>query len=700
MSWDRVLPAPPGLHYDSPQVRPGDLFDHKIMNDPKAHGPLAYRPDAIKYDVRAVPQAHQQMHQMTYSRPMSRNEQELISHSVQGSPHLDPHVNLNVNPVMRQGSIVSKDLSRSSSSSGSASPARSVKERDTFCLCQPDPKVPRPRNAFILYRQHYQATVVAHNPGMANPDISKIIGVQWRNLSEEEKAKWKALAEEEKIRHNQQYPGYRYQPRRSGRDGNPRGPGTGLSNNPSGGTHCTRCGGRFMHPPSPMTPFVPAGTTEYRPSGLSPPMTHKPTMTAKNAYSREKEYESKMANMEALDSRSRSRHADEMGGRTPEMKRRRVSQTTLKTPGVMTHRDRTPESLYQQPQYNARPDMQQQRNMLPMLHPQRQYGNTQAQSHPDPSLKLPPLQTGTPVMTPVTPHFSIEPSVETTVMTIPFLNKIKVLAKISPPLVPSFRESTPQPRGPVIAVDGHDPELVHIAVEYLNRLLQKESKYHVRVFPGPDIKAQREATPEGGQMGDATVDYLDTISAWHRISDEVITFVKSISTAGSVDSRYTPEQEQNLSLSPKSLVPKTATMQIHSPAQSSENGSDSSAVSPSVSPSVISNPGTIPVAIVPRYQLTTADAFACSIPINDSYAPLDHWQWMASLWRACVGPDITLYIRECSREEFERAGGNAVEVRLNDVRTIVLRKVSGTGQELEEKALRRVGFEIEDFLTQ
>ena len=49
--------------------------------------------------------------------------------------------------------------------------------------------------AFILYRQHYQATVVAHNPGMANPDISKIIGVQWRNLSEEEKAKWKALAE-------------------------------------------------------------------------------------------------------------------------------------------------------------------------------------------------------------------------------------------------------------------------------------------------------------------------------------------------------------------------------------------------------------------------------------------------------------------------------------------------------------------------
>jgi HMG box factor len=30
---------------------------------------------------------------------------------------------------------------------------------------------------------------------MANPEISKIIGEQWRHLSDEEKNKWKALAE-------------------------------------------------------------------------------------------------------------------------------------------------------------------------------------------------------------------------------------------------------------------------------------------------------------------------------------------------------------------------------------------------------------------------------------------------------------------------------------------------------------------------
>src|ERR1700712_1731185 len=45
--------------------------------------------------------------------------------------------------------------------------------------------------AFILYRQHYQAQVVAQNPGLANPEISKIIGEQWREQEPEVKSDWK-----------------------------------------------------------------------------------------------------------------------------------------------------------------------------------------------------------------------------------------------------------------------------------------------------------------------------------------------------------------------------------------------------------------------------------------------------------------------------------------------------------------------------
>lgn len=391
-----------------------------------------------------------------------------------------------------------------------------------------------------------------------------------------------------------------------------------------------------------------------------------------------------------MESRTR-RYIDEHGERSPETKRRRVSHS-LK-PGMHSLRDKSPESPYPMPPYSAHPHTQH-RNMLPMMHPSRPYGSAQGQGlpHPDPSLKLAPLKTTTPV-TPLTPFSQDGSSVEATVMTIPFLNKIKVLAKISPPLVPSFRETSPTGRGPVIAVDGQDAHLVHFAVEYLERVLIKEYKYEVRVFDGPDIRTDLNPA-DGGQMGDATVRYLDTISAWHRISDEVIGFVKSSGHSANTRSA-SPDEDSGASLSPKTIMAKTASLHINSPAQSSENGSETSAMTPC--PSV--RDGAVPVAIVPRYQLTTADAFACSIPINDSYAPLDHWQWMASLWRACVGPDITIYIRECSREELERAGGNPVEVRLQDARTIILRKLVGTQRELEEKALKRVSFEIEDFLT-
>lgn len=49
--------------------------------------------------------------------------------------------------------------------------------------------------AFILYRQHYQGAVVAQNPGLANPEISKVIGEQWRDSPLEVKAHWKSLAD-------------------------------------------------------------------------------------------------------------------------------------------------------------------------------------------------------------------------------------------------------------------------------------------------------------------------------------------------------------------------------------------------------------------------------------------------------------------------------------------------------------------------
>ncbi|KAJ5779319.1 hypothetical protein N7457_007039 [Penicillium paradoxum] len=694
MSYDRVLPNPVALRYESVQVpiaRPSNLLEHKIMNEDLSKSAMAMR-----YPTEGGPVGPSIRYADARSTGISQTHHHMSSlNEAKSSNGVKP-----MGPMLSTKELPMRDRSdrSSSSSASSTSPVKSKENTMQFCLCQPDPKIPRPRNAFILYRQHYQAMVVAHNPGLANPEISKIIGEQWRSLSDDDKSKWKALAEEEKARHQQQYPDYRYQPRRYGRDGSARSSGSGIGHNPSGSTHCNRCGGRLMNAPaSPMTPFTPSSGPMYRPSNFSVSSPHPNAMPPRSVQGREKDYHSqKPAKMDQLDPRSRQRHWDEHpGGRSPDNKRRRVSHGSFKPTLHPSYRDHSPgsgapETPHPMTPWSARPDMPPRH--LPLLQPQRSYQSTPTQSHPDPSLKLPPLQTATtPAMTPMTPYPQEGTSVEATVMTIPFLNKIKVLAKISPPLLPSFRDGPPPPRGPVIAIDGQDPDLVQQVVEFLDNLLKKESKYHVRVFDGPEIKPPRPTSGEG-QMGDATVDYLNTISAWHRISDEVVGFVKSASRAGSVDARSTTDEEPTASnVSPRTLIPKTANLHIHSPAQSSENGSEASAVT-------AGSHCPVPIALVPRYQLTTADAFACSTPIGDSYAPLDHWQWMASLWRACVGPDITVYIRECTKEELERMGGNPVEVRLQDARTVVLRKIAG--RDLEEKALRRMGFEIEDFLTQ
>ena len=55
----------------------------------------------------------------------------------------------------------------------------------------PDNRLP----AFILYRQHHQASVISAHPGLANPQISKIIGEHWKQAPEEVKVHWKRLAE-------------------------------------------------------------------------------------------------------------------------------------------------------------------------------------------------------------------------------------------------------------------------------------------------------------------------------------------------------------------------------------------------------------------------------------------------------------------------------------------------------------------------
>lgn len=88
----------------------------------------------------------------------------------------------------------------------------------TKCTCkQNDSKrIPRPRNAFILFRQkHHLALIEEGNQVKSNPEVSKELGRRWRALEPAEKDYWNNLAEEEKRLHAEKYPGYKYTPKRN-----------------------------------------------------------------------------------------------------------------------------------------------------------------------------------------------------------------------------------------------------------------------------------------------------------------------------------------------------------------------------------------------------------------------------------------------------------------------------------------------------
>ncbi|KAJ3008188.1 hypothetical protein HKX48_008716, partial [Thoreauomyces humboldtii] len=75
-------------------------------------------------------------------------------------------------------------------------------------------KPPRPANSFILYRRAKQDEVMKSNEGMANNEVSRLIGQMWANEQAEIKDLYKSKAEEAKRLHNLTFPDYKYAPRK------------------------------------------------------------------------------------------------------------------------------------------------------------------------------------------------------------------------------------------------------------------------------------------------------------------------------------------------------------------------------------------------------------------------------------------------------------------------------------------------------
>ena len=94
---------------------------------------------------------------------------------------------------------------------------------ESTTACQRRPKdsehVPRPRNAFIIFRCDYTHKYVANGGSeraseTENKSLSKRAGEAWRNEKPETKRYYKRLADEERALHRINHPDYRFRPKR------------------------------------------------------------------------------------------------------------------------------------------------------------------------------------------------------------------------------------------------------------------------------------------------------------------------------------------------------------------------------------------------------------------------------------------------------------------------------------------------------
>jgi hypothetical protein len=96
---------------------------------------------------------------------------------------------------------------------------------------KPENHIPRPPNAFILFRSSFiKAQHVSQSIETNHSTLSKIIGLTWKNLSDSERKEWHDKAKKEQEAHRRKFPKYAFRPQQT------KSKGAGTAGSGGGGT--------------------------------------------------------------------------------------------------------------------------------------------------------------------------------------------------------------------------------------------------------------------------------------------------------------------------------------------------------------------------------------------------------------------------------------------------------------------------------